>query len=227
MNCRETMGSQMMGTDCGCAACGSTTGALAGLGAGVTTTLPSVTAAEDFLDGKKGGFANVVLSTLLRAGLIGAGLYAAGEREKLVKYSLFGAVTIEAFVLVYIGSQLKKVPKTVPALAAVQRKMAYGALKSRWTDETAFDSYLGLSRRGLPVLISDDFADAGRVDAFVREKVVAAAAETGSSMDDAGFVESTTAYVRGIVDALGNVAAATCNTSPALCAALTQQPRVR
>jgi hypothetical protein len=204
-----------------------TTRTLGGLGAGVTTTLPSVTAAEDFLEGKKGGFANVVLSTGLRAGLIGAGLYVAGEREKLLKYSVYGALAIEAFVLVYINSQLKKAPTTPEALGAVQRKLAYGALKDRWQDDKGFDLYLGLSRRNYPALIPDDFADAGWVSKFVSDKVTAVAAETGSSMADASFVESTTAYVNGIVDVLKTVAAATCNDSPNLCTALTQQPRTR
>jgi hypothetical protein len=62
-------------------------------------TLPSVTAAHEFHLGVPGGFRSVLLSTLGRAVLIAVGLGVAGERRRLVPYSLAAAASIELFVL--------------------------------------------------------------------------------------------------------------------------------
>ena len=72
------------------------------------TTLPSVVAAEQFWKGEEGGAFNLVTSTALRALLIGVGLAVAGERKNLVKYSVAGALAIEAFVLTAVKIQLSK-----------------------------------------------------------------------------------------------------------------------
>ena len=72
------------------------------------TTLPSVAAAEQFWKGEEGGAVKLVTSTALRALLIAAGLAAAGERKRLVRYSIAGALAIEVFVLVTVRSQLKQ-----------------------------------------------------------------------------------------------------------------------
>lgn len=72
------------------------------------TTLPSVTAAEAFWEGEPGGLTAVIGSTALRAALIGIGLALAGERKNLVKYSVAGALAIEAFVLTSVKLQLAK-----------------------------------------------------------------------------------------------------------------------
>jgi hypothetical protein len=84
--------------------------ALQGLGAleFECAALPSSTAAADLLDGKPGGATAVVTSTALRAGLIAAGLAVAGERKHLLKYSVFAALAIEAFVLTYIAANRRK-----------------------------------------------------------------------------------------------------------------------
>ena len=74
----------------------------------VTTTLPSVVAAEDFLRGKPGGLVSVVSSTAGRAGIIFAGLYLAGERKRLLRYALAGALAIELFVLWRISNQIEE-----------------------------------------------------------------------------------------------------------------------
>lgn len=71
------------------------------------TTLPSVIAAEKFLKGEPGGVSGVVLSTVERAGLILIGLFLAGERKRLIRYSLAGALVIEAVVLARVKKQLK------------------------------------------------------------------------------------------------------------------------
>lgn len=70
-------------------------------------TLPSSTAAADFLDGKPGGLASVVTSTALRAGLIAVGLLVVGQRKGVVKGAIGGAIAIEAFVLTYIAANRK------------------------------------------------------------------------------------------------------------------------
>lgn len=72
------------------------------------TTLPSVVAAEQFWRGEEGGAFKLVTSTALRAVLIAAGLYVAGERKRLVRYSVAGALAIEAFVLTAVKVQLSK-----------------------------------------------------------------------------------------------------------------------
>ena len=63
--------------------------------------LPSETAAKALLRGEPGGLSSVVFWTLFRAGVIGAGLYAAGEREKLVRYAVAGALAVELGVLFF------------------------------------------------------------------------------------------------------------------------------
>lgn len=49
----------------------------------------------------RGGLGSIG-STLVRAGLCAAGLYAVGERRQLVAKSLASALTIEAFVLAWV-----------------------------------------------------------------------------------------------------------------------------
>ncbi len=71
-------------------------------------TLPSSSAVADLLDRKPGAWQDVALSTGLRAGLIGIGLAVAGEREALIKKSLFAAVAIEAFVIWYVATHREK-----------------------------------------------------------------------------------------------------------------------
>jgi hypothetical protein len=73
-------------------------------------SLPSSDAAGDLVAGKPGALVSVVGTTLLRAGLIGAGAYVAGERDlaRLARVALGGALAIEAFVLVWVFAQRKK-----------------------------------------------------------------------------------------------------------------------
>lgn len=67
--------------------------------------LPSSTSATAFVNGEPGGLLGVVGHTVLRAGLIGAGLAIAGQRKGLVKGALMGSVMIELFVLGYVASK--------------------------------------------------------------------------------------------------------------------------
>lgn len=71
-------------------------------------TLPSAQSAAALVRGESGSFVRVVGHTLLRAGLIGVGLAIAGEREKLVRYSVAGALGIEAFVIGYAYWQRRR-----------------------------------------------------------------------------------------------------------------------
>jgi hypothetical protein len=188
---------------------------LSGLGA--ATTLPSVAAAEDFFNGKPGGLSSVLLSTGLRAGLIGAGLYVAGERQRLLRYSIAGALAIEAFVLLYIRAQMG--PNTFSGLRAAQIKFVNERIEG-WKGSEGFDQYLGLSRRGLGAFLPSDFMDAGAVAKWVDERVTQAALESGIPPTDAAFREVATAFANQVVAALKDAAAQTCRDRADLCGRL-------
>lgn len=72
------------------------------------TTLPSVSSAEAFWLDQPGSVAKLLLSTLGRSTVIAAGLYVAGERRHLVKYSLYAATAIELMVLALVKKQLNE-----------------------------------------------------------------------------------------------------------------------
>jgi hypothetical protein len=61
-------------------------------------SLPSARAVQDFLEQGPPALPPVG-TTLGRACLIGLGLYAAGERKRLVKKSLYGALAVEGFLI--------------------------------------------------------------------------------------------------------------------------------
>jgi hypothetical protein len=61
--------------------------------------LPSATSAKALVAGQPGALWLVLGHTVLRAGLIGAGLYAAGQRQGVAKSALAGSLAIELFVL--------------------------------------------------------------------------------------------------------------------------------
>lgn len=62
-------------------------------------SLPSSEAAMRLVQGDPSASIAVVTTSLLRAGLIGVGLFLAGEREHLLRNSLAAAGAIETFVL--------------------------------------------------------------------------------------------------------------------------------
>ena len=70
-------------------------------------TLPSVVAAEKLFNGESWGLVAVLASTVGRAGVIGAGLFLAGERDHLVRNAFAGALAVEAFVLMRVGYQVR------------------------------------------------------------------------------------------------------------------------
>lgn len=63
--------------------------------------LPSETAAKALVRGEPGALFDVIYWTAFRATLIGAGLYAAGERSHLVRNAVAGALAVELGVLVW------------------------------------------------------------------------------------------------------------------------------
>lgn len=77
------------------------------LGESVPATLPSSDAVAALLDGKPMALFGVVFSTALRAGLIGAGMYAAGfrDRRQLLRGSIGGALAIELFVFAWVAAR--------------------------------------------------------------------------------------------------------------------------
>lgn len=68
----------------------------------MSKSLPSEIAARDLISGRPGAAPRVATWTLVRAGLIGTGLYLAGERKNLMKYALAGALSVEVFVLLHV-----------------------------------------------------------------------------------------------------------------------------
>jgi hypothetical protein len=70
-------------------------------------TLPSSDAVADLFDGKPGALIGVATSTALRMGLIGAGMYVAGIRDRrtLMRGAIAGGLAIELFVLAWVAHQ--------------------------------------------------------------------------------------------------------------------------
>jgi hypothetical protein len=67
--------------------------------------LPSSRAAIHFVDGVPGAFWGVIGTTLLRATLVGTGIYLAGGRRKVVLQAIVAAGLIEAFALTWVRAQ--------------------------------------------------------------------------------------------------------------------------
>ena len=63
--------------------------------------MPSETAAEALWSGKEGAWKEVLWTATQRAGILAAGLWLAGERERLLRYAVAGSLAIEAVVLAY------------------------------------------------------------------------------------------------------------------------------
>lgn len=61
--------------------------------------LPSAESALAFVRGEPNAIFGVARDMAMRSTLIGIGLYAAGERKKIVKKAVFGAAAIEVAVL--------------------------------------------------------------------------------------------------------------------------------
>lgn len=73
-------------------------------------TLPSAECAFDFIEGKPGSTMGIIGTTAFRACLIGAGAYIAGvrDRDTLLKAAIGGAISVEAFVLLWVYLQHQK-----------------------------------------------------------------------------------------------------------------------
>lgn len=74
-------------------------------------SLPSGESASDLVHGVPGALPRVIWHTALRSALVGVGLSVAGMRDPrdLVRYSIAGALGIEAFVLSWAFAN-KKAP---------------------------------------------------------------------------------------------------------------------
>ncbi len=73
-----------------------------------TPTLPSIVAAEAFWRGDEGAWKRVLWSMLERAAIIAPALYLAGERKRVLRYTLATTAAIEAVVLWQVKRQLKE-----------------------------------------------------------------------------------------------------------------------
>ena len=66
--------------------------------------LPSASAARAFVRGEA-SFMPVIGTTVLRAMLIGVGMYVVGERRNIVRNAMAGATAIEVFVMLWTLSE--------------------------------------------------------------------------------------------------------------------------
>lgn len=73
---------------------------------GAAPTLPSVTAAEAFWRGDDGALGRVLWSMAERAAIVGTALYLAGERKRVLRYTLAVTGAIEAVVLWQVKRQI-------------------------------------------------------------------------------------------------------------------------
>lgn len=69
-------------------------------------TLPSVVAAEALLKNEPNALGKVLLSMAERAAIIAPALYLAGERKRVVRYTLAATLAIEAVVIWQVRRQL-------------------------------------------------------------------------------------------------------------------------
>ncbi len=69
-------------------------------------TLPSVVAAEALLKNQPGAVGKLLWSLAQRAAIIAPALYLAGERKRVVRYTLVATLAIEAVVLWEVRRQL-------------------------------------------------------------------------------------------------------------------------
>lgn len=167
---------------------------------------------------------SIILPALGRTAVIAGTLFVAGERDRLVRYTLLTAAALEG-ALWWSRRQADApeppppAPKTVEELEAAQRALAYALLKDKWADPSAFNIYLVLSKRRLPVFLPDDFTDAKWAQGWMESTLKQAAAEVGVDPKDATFRESTTAFLSSVFGALKTVADQTCALSPDVCAA--------
>jgi hypothetical protein len=66
------------------------------------------------MNGEPGALPLVLAHTALRAGIIGVGLFIAGERRQIVRHALVSSLAIEAFVLGWAAYQRGRVADNPP-----------------------------------------------------------------------------------------------------------------
>jgi hypothetical protein len=80
-----------------------------GLGQSVVCpALPSGSSAVALLSGDLRALPVAVAHTVLRSGLVGAGMLVAGERKHVVRNAIAGSLAIEAFVLAWAAWKLRR-----------------------------------------------------------------------------------------------------------------------
>lgn len=70
-------------------------------------TLPSIVAAQAFWNGEPEAWKKVLWSMSERSAIIATALFLAGERKRLVRYTLATSAAIEAVVLLVVRKQMK------------------------------------------------------------------------------------------------------------------------
>lgn len=71
-------------------------------------TLPSVEAAKAVWSGESDAWKRVLWSMAERAAIIAPALYLAGERKRILRYTLATTAAIEAVVLLVVRNQMKE-----------------------------------------------------------------------------------------------------------------------
>lgn len=85
------------------------------LGAPVCASMPSATAARDFMAGVPGSVPHLLVSYAGRAAIVAAGMYAAGKREHLARDAAAGAALIELSLLTYFGFEQNRNSSEIPS----------------------------------------------------------------------------------------------------------------
>jgi hypothetical protein len=85
------------------------------LGAPVCASMPSAIAARDFMAGRPGALAHMLVSYAGRTAIIAAGMYASGKREHLTRDAAAGAAVIEIALLTYFGFPKNQATDQVPS----------------------------------------------------------------------------------------------------------------
>jgi hypothetical protein len=73
------------------------------VGAPVCASMPSATAARDFMLGVSGSIPHLLFSYAGRAAIVAMGMYVAGKRNHLARDAAVGAAVIELALLAYFG----------------------------------------------------------------------------------------------------------------------------
>jgi hypothetical protein len=85
------------------------------LGAPVCASMPSATAARDFMAGRPGSIPHLLVSYAGRTAIVAAGMYTVGKRKNLVRDSAAGAALIELSLLTYFSIKQNQATSEMPS----------------------------------------------------------------------------------------------------------------